>query len=110
MLELDCKQGNTGAFSVVLTLDGQTVSGYDRAGVLALSSQAGAATGVGVQVLKGDAGAQTAVQSGAAWGVTSRWQSNGRIQLPFSARYYQTADTVTLGPANATATYTISYM
>ncbi|AOJ03779.1 hypothetical protein WS70_17795 [Burkholderia mayonis] len=109
-LELDCKQGNTGAFSVALTLDGQTASGYDSAGVLALSSQTGAATGVGVQVLKGDAGSQTAVQFGSAWDVTSRWQSDGRIQLPFSARYYQTADTVTPGPANATATYTISYM
>ncbi|WP_341317163.1 fimbrial protein [Paraburkholderia sp. IMGN_8] len=109
-LELDCKQGSTGAFSVALTLDGQTVSGYESAGVLALSSQTGAATGVGVQVLKGDSGSQTSVQFGSAWDVTSRWQSDGHIELPFSARYYQTTGTITPGPANATATYTISYM
>lgn len=109
-LTLDCKQGSTGAFSVALTLDGTTVSGYESAGVLALSSQTGAATGVGIQVMKGDAGSQTAVQFGSKWDVTSRWQSDGLIELPFSARYYQTATSVTPGPANATATYTISYM
>ncbi|MGY2293904.1 fimbrial protein [Pseudomonas sp. Xaverov 83] len=76
-------------------------------GVLSLSAGADPATGVGLQVL--DA-------SGAPWALSQNQLLNlplaagtTALNIPLSARYLQTAATVTAGSANAVATYTIIY-
>ncbi|QJI37853.1 MULTISPECIES: fimbrial protein [unclassified Pseudomonas] len=76
-------------------------------GVLSLSAAADPATGVGLQVL--DA-------SGAPWALSQNKLLNlpiaagtTSLNIPLSARYIQTATTVTAGSANAVANYTIIY-
>lgn len=76
-------------------------------GVLSLSAGADPATGVGLQVL--DA-------SGAPWALSQNKLLNlplaagtTSLNIPLSARYIQTATTVTAGSANAVANYTIIY-
>jgi type 1 fimbria pilin len=76
-------------------------------GVLSLSAGADPATGVGLQVL--DA-------SGAPWALSQNQllslplaAGTTALNIPLSARYLQTAATVTAGSANAVATYTIIY-
>ncbi|EIO7469449.1 type 1 fimbrial protein [Salmonella enterica subsp. enterica] len=72
-------------------------------GVMQLDS--GGATGVGIQLhYQPD---DSAVQYGQE---QFYWQSvYGDEIVQLKARYYQTAQTVTAGPANATATFTLSY-
>lgn len=76
-------------------------------GVLGLTPGAGTATGVGLQVLH---------LSGAPWMLSQNQLLNTvlgpgttSLNIPMSARYLQTASTITPGTANAVATYTIIY-
>lgn len=62
------------------------------------------ATGVGVQLLDATSTPitfDTAIPEGTI--------SGSAVDLPFAARYYQTAPAVTAGAVSATATYTLSY-
>ncbi|OHW38048.1 MULTISPECIES: fimbrial protein [Pseudomonas] len=80
-------------------------------GVLALdpsgTGKAPAATGVGVQVATSN-GTPVPLATNRASGLTLR-TTEGSYSIPLRARYLQTANTVTPGPANASATFTIIY-
>jgi type 1 fimbria pilin len=97
-VQLNCSNPTT------LTITLQTNSPVNGAtGVIASTSGAGYAQGVGVQLL--DHNAQP-VQFGTPISVAG--VQNGGVSIPFSARYYQTG-VVSGGQVNATATYTINY-
>ena len=100
-IPLDCDAKT----KVNVTLDGVRHSS-GAAGVLALSPSASqvVATGVGLQLLYNN----KAVIFGTpiAAGVAS---NDGAYTIPLVARYYQTANTITEGQANSTATFTMSY-
>ena len=80
-------------------------------GVLALdpsgTGKAPAATGVGVQVATSN-GTPVPLATNRASGLTLR-TTEGSYSIPLRARYLQTANKVTPGPANASATFTIIY-
>ncbi|MGX5011151.1 fimbrial protein [Enterobacter asburiae] len=107
-IDLTCDTALSGAFNVMMTLNGSPVSGQATNGVLALSSDTGAASGAGIQVLHGVS--LLPVTFGTAWKIGSFPLSGTAINVPFIARYYQTSSTVTAGVANSTMTYTIDYM
>lgn len=74
-------------------------------GVLALDKTgAGDATGVGVQVLYNNA----PVSLGTRFRVATT-AADGAYAVPLQARYYQTAQALTPGQANANATFTMTY-
>ncbi|WP_158497454.1 fimbrial protein [Pseudomonas rhizosphaerae] len=73
-------------------------------GVLALDRISGSATGIGVQVLH--KGVPVALGSRLLDGSSS---TAGPYEVALVARYYKTAATVTGGPAQATATFTLTY-
>jgi type 1 fimbria pilin len=98
-ISLNC----TGAagMSVSLELDANgTASGIQ--GVLTPTS--GSSAGVGVQVLDQTS---TAVTFGTA--VSEGTTPVGQMNIPFSARYYQTKATLTPGTLAASATFTLTY-
>lgn len=101
---LTCDTAVSGKFDIMLQLDGTAVSGLASSGVLALT--AGGATGLGVQVRKGD---DTTVAFATPWKIGSYPATSSTLTLPFSARYYQTQAKVTPGAANSSMTYTLSY-
>lgn len=67
-----------------------------------------AATGVGLQVAD-NSGTPLPLATLRASGITPRPQEGASYTIPLKARYIQTEDSVTAGPANATATFTINY-
>ncbi|HKT41218.1 MAG TPA: fimbrial protein [Rhodanobacteraceae bacterium] len=89
--------------SVNITLN-STNAQAGATGVIAPSG-AGYATGIGVQVLAADGTTPVTFGSTINTGVTSG--SNYAINL--FARYYQTGTTVTTGPVQGIATFTLSY-
>jgi hypothetical protein len=108
-IALSCDTAISGAFKVMLQLDATPVSGLADQGVLALTNAGtlGVAGGVGVQVLNRTT--STPVALATPWLVGNFPMSSSLINVPFSARYYQTAARVTPGTANSSMTYTISY-
>ncbi|RQT70248.1 type 1 fimbrial protein [Burkholderia cepacia] len=100
---LRCDTGVAGAFEVNLTLDGKAVDASK--GVLALSSSSDA-SGVGIQLLKGD---DTPVELGTPWKVSDSPSASATFSVPLSARYYQTGATAKPGIANSSATFTVTY-
>jgi type 1 fimbria pilin len=100
-IPLNCNAGT----KVSVTLDG-TRHSSGIAGVLALDSSGSTsvATGLGLQLLYNN----TAVTLGSATSVGAT-TSNGTYNVGLTARYYQTAATVTAGQANSTATFTMTY-
>lgn len=107
-IAMNCDTTAAGAFKINMQLTGQPVAGYEDQGVLSLSS--GAATGMGIQVLRGaSSGMQTPVIFNTPWVVASYPLTSGTVTVPFSARYYQTAARVTPGAANGVATFTVTY-
>lgn len=96
-IALNCDSGVRVSFQ----LDG-TDSGTP--GVLALNNDSDSATGIGIQVLyKGNP---------VTFGTVipdSLITSAGDHDIDFLARYYQIGNSVTGGPANATATFTMTY-
>nr|WP_314385199.1 fimbrial protein [Pseudomonas brenneri] len=81
-------------------------------GILSLNPSAPgsdpAATGVGVQVAD-SAGTPLRLATLRASGITTRALEGASYSIPLKARYIQTASSITAGPANATATFTINY-
>lgn len=81
-------------------------------GILSLNPSAQgnspAATGVGLQVAD-SRGSPLSLATLHASGITPLTQEGASYSIPLKARYIQTADSITAGPANATATFTINY-
>lgn len=73
-------------------------------GILRLTDATNVASGVGLQILDGTG--TTPVRLGTAISAGSK---SGTIFLPYKARYYQIANSIEPGVANATATFTITY-
>ncbi|WP_260513536.1 fimbrial protein [Serratia fonticola] len=98
-IDLNCDPGT----KIAVTLNGLAGSS-DAIGVLALNPDEGKASGVGVQILQQNAPIRlgTAIPIGIS-------HSMGTYTIPFSARYFQSKDTVTAGSANSTATFTMTY-
>ncbi|MGL6017133.1 MAG: fimbrial protein [Gibbsiella quercinecans] len=101
---LDCTE-LSGSFDVLLQFDGTAAVGLSDSGVMALGDSS-SATGLGVQLLDSN---ENAIPLATPFKVAAYPLSSSNIVTQFYARYYQTADKVTGGSANATATYTISY-
>ncbi|HEF5874732.1 TPA: type 1 fimbrial protein [Burkholderia cenocepacia] len=103
---IQCDSGVAGDFVVNMMLEGNALDAAN--GVLALSPER-SATGVGIQLLKGDG---QPVHLGTPWKIADSPSSLGRssnFSVPLSARYYQTDATAKPGTANGTATFTIIY-
>jgi len=103
---IQCDSGVAGNFVVNMMLEGNALDAAN--GVLALSSGS-SATGVGIQLLKGDG---QPVQLGTPWQIADSPSSqvkSSNFSVPLSARYYQAAATAKPGTANGTATFTIIY-
>ncbi|CAI1579739.1 S-fimbrillin [Serratia fonticola] len=91
--------------SATVKFDGTSVSGDNS--VLALTQASGVATGVGIQ-LSDDT--QTVVPLYTASKSYALQSGTGVMNnLDFSARYISTSNTVTAGPANSVASFTINY-
>ena len=102
-IKLTCREAKPELHSVYLRMDANP-DASGAPGVIALSRDANAATGVGIQILDKDRQPVAYGQS-ALVGVSK----NGVYDVPFYARYYQTASQVTAGVANGTATFTLEY-
>ncbi|AHG21409.1 ferrous iron transporter B [Chania multitudinisentens RB-25] len=96
----NCPATLTGA---TVKFDGTTVAGDNS--VLALTQEAGVAQGVGIQLSDSSQDALPLNTASASYPLASTGTNN----LDFVARYVATATTVTAGPANATASFTINY-
>lgn len=88
-------------------------------GVIAVNnagSSGQAATGVGLQLgytpinYTASATSPTTIwTSGTTWSIAPPISGLGNFKIPLAARYYQTSNTVTAGPANAKVTFNIDY-
>lgn len=102
-IQLNCREAKPELNAVYLRMDAKPdASGIP--GVIALSPDANAATGVGIQILDKDRQPVTYGQSNLVG-----MSKDGVYDVPFHARYYQTANQVTAGVANGTATFTLEY-
>lgn len=89
--------------NAMVKFDGTNVSGDTS--VLALTQESGVATGVGIQ-LSDDANTVLPLfTSSKAYPLSSTADNN----LEFVARYIATSSTVTAGPANSTADFSVTY-
>lgn len=98
-IALNCPVGT----NVKVTIDGrQDPSGIT--GVLALNSQQGTASGVGIQISYNNN--PIAIGGTINYGTTT---VDGNYSIPFIARYYRTSDSLIAGKADSTATFTMAY-
>ncbi|RPE01261.1 type 1 fimbrial protein [Candidatus Pantoea deserta] len=104
-IQLNCEALLSGSFDVMMQFDGNAVSGLSESGVLALNDTS-TARGVGVQILNEN---EQSVSLATPFRVASFPLSSALITVPLFARYYQIADRITPGSANAVANYTITY-
>ncbi|MBB1585006.1 fimbrial protein [Serratia sp. OS31] len=95
---------NCGAGARVNAMVAATVD-TDNSSAIALTNGAGTATGVGVQILQNN----SPITLNQPFIVNDKVNGTGIYELPWTARYIQTAGTVTAGQANASATLTLSY-
>ncbi|MBU9579741.1 type 1 fimbrial protein [Ralstonia mannitolilytica] len=97
-IPLNCAKGT----SINLQLDG---AAHDAAqGMLKLDAGSTSATGVAIQLLYDDKPIELAKRF--------KWQvadADGDYAIPLKARYVQTANSVTTGIANGSATFTLTY-
>ncbi len=102
-IKLNCREAKPELHSVYLRMDARP-DASGTPGVIALSPDTNAATGVGIQILDKD-------RQPVAYGQSTLvgMSKNGVYDVPFHARYYQTADKVTAGVANGSATFTLEY-
>jgi type 1 fimbria pilin len=101
-ISLQCQQSPGNVF---VRLDG-TTDPSNSPGVLQITQGAQSAKGVGIQVLDP---ADQPVVYGNNISAGSSPSGPSTLQVPFTARYYQTGSTITPGEANGTATFTIQY-
>jgi major type 1 subunit fimbrin (pilin) len=92
--------------SVTFKFDGQNVNGDDK--ILALTSGTGVATGVGIQLYDKARNVIQLAKASEPYTITNTG-AGATNSLPFYAKYIQTVATVTAGPANAVATFTVNY-
>lgn len=92
----------TGVKSVNVKFDGTTVAGDNS--VLALTQDAGVATGVGIQLTDASQAVLPLNTASQQYDLT-----DGAAKLDFVARYISTAKDITTGPANAVASFSIVY-
>lgn len=95
------------ATKVSMTLSPSASGAYNAStGIINLDTPTSgkSATGIGIQLLYSSA-AKALNTSFSVGSVTAA----GNLNVPLSARYYQTATTVTAGQANGTATFTMTY-
>lgn len=90
-----------------LQVDGDAEPGHP--GVIKLTPGAGAATGVGVQLLTGLNKEPVVLGVAKEMGTTAASGTDIKENIDITARYYQTSPTITPGSANASATYTMTY-
>ncbi|WP_080417231.1 fimbrial protein [Burkholderia ubonensis] len=112
-ISLTCSGGSAGtSTNAHVTLTDATTPG-NTSTTLSMSKDS-TASGIGVQILKGDALLRFGPDS-AAVGNTNQWhagtiaQGQAGLTIPLSARYVQTGAKVSAGSANARATFTLSY-
>ncbi|MBB1599756.1 fimbrial protein [Variovorax sp. UMC13] len=106
-IRLNCSAGQNAQNTVQIKMDA-TADPANVDGVLRLTQAAAGtntAVGVGIQIV--DASTKVAVKFGDTVDVGP--SKDGSYVLPYTARYYQTGDTVTPGQANGTATFTLDY-
>lgn len=84
--------------------DGTSVNGDTT--LLALTQESGVATGVGIQLADASNTVLPLYTASMAYPLVSGTATNN---LDFVARYIATADTVTAGPANSMASFTVNY-
>lgn len=90
--------------SVTFKYDGQNVNGDDQ--ILALTE--GGATGVGIQLYDKSRNIIQLAKASAPYVISNTGTGSTNV-LPFYAKYIQTHATVSTGPANAVATFTVNY-
>ncbi|HWW05413.1 fimbrial protein [Collimonas sp.] len=102
-IKLNCQRGENAQNTIMLKMSA-TADPSSQPGVLKLKQVANMATGVGIQIL--DKGGQPVI-----FGTPVVVGPSADIQyiVPFSARYYQTSETMKAGPANGEATFTVEY-
>ncbi|WP_415867911.1 fimbrial protein [Burkholderia ubonensis] len=112
-ISLTCSGGDAGtSTNAYVTLTDATNPG-NTSTTLSMS-KGSTASGIGVQILKGDALLGFGPDS-AAVGNINQWhagtiaQGQAGLTIPLSARYVQTGAKVSAGSANARATFTLSY-
>ncbi|WP_257127520.1 fimbrial protein [Burkholderia sp. MSMB1078WGS] len=102
VINLNCSQPS-GIYNVTLKLNA-TRDNTGAPGVMALDERGDKATGVGIQLLMNG----TPVEFGTFASVGSA-TTDTTLSVPMTARYYQTANPVTPGVANAVATFLVNY-
>ncbi|MDM0091353.1 MULTISPECIES: fimbrial protein [unclassified Variovorax] len=106
-IRLNCSAGQNAQNTVQIKMDA-TADPANVDGVLRLTPAAAGtntAGGIGIQIV--DAGTKAAVKFGDTVDVGP--SKDGSYVLSYTARYYQTGNTVTPGQANGTATFTLDY-
>lgn len=113
LISLLCKGGIPGSLtSAYVTLT--DVANPGNIGNALTLSKTSVAKGVGVQIRKGEQILGFSPDSNAA-GNRNQWfagavaYGQARLDIPLTARYVKTEENVTIGSANAAATFTISY-
>jgi len=103
-IKLNCKAGQNAQNTIYLRMDATQDPAGD-AGVLRVTQgPTGIATGVGIQVIDGQ---KVPVKYGEEALVGP--SKDGDYVLPYTARYFQTGNSVTPGRADGTATFTLEY-
>ncbi|PNM19501.1 hypothetical protein A6J65_011905 [Yersinia enterocolitica] len=90
-----------------LQVDG--IAESNQPGVVKLTPEPGAASGVGVQLLTGKNNDPVVFGQPKQMGISASSGTNLQEEIDITARYYQIADKVTPGSANASATFTLTY-
>ncbi|HDL8491760.1 TPA: type 1 fimbrial protein [Yersinia enterocolitica] len=100
-IELNCPPDT----KYFLQVDG--IAEPNQPGVLKLTPEPGAASGVGVQLLANNK--EIKIGKTKEMGISASSGTNLPEKIDITARYYQIADKVTPGSANASATFTMTY-
>ncbi|AMS17603.1 fimbrial protein [Pseudomonas chlororaphis] len=112
-IRLKCSGGNEGSTTRMFLTLTDAVSPGNRSSNLSLLPGPATASGVSVQILRGDGTPVSYGPDSAETGNPNQWQvgefGNVMVIIPFKARYIQTATSVRPGSANAAATFTMSY-
>lgn len=78
-------------------------------GIMKLDNDPNVATGVGIQIAQGTAASPTLFNFAGALSFPQLSSGVTNITIPFQARYIQTEDAITAGPANSKAVFTVNY-
>lgn len=93
--------------SIKITIGGNIAANtVATQGVLKLDDNVGAASGVGIQLLKSDGVTPVTLGSEIGYGTAAM---AGEYNISFYAGYYRTQSEISAGVANSTATFTITY-